>query len=90
MFDRIVRGYDSPELVVNKDDPCKFLILDENLQQFLFEGMSFLSDRAVCCTPYIVFSIAALLEASTSDFLEPSRTEEKGRAVPRINPAGTR
>ena len=83
-------GYDSPELVVNKDNPCTFLILDENLQQFPFEGISFLSDRTVCCIPSIAFSIATLLESNSSDFLEPYRIEDKGRAVPRINPAGTR
>ena len=31
-------GYDLLELVINKDDPCTFLILDESLQRFPFEG----------------------------------------------------
>ena len=31
-------GYDLPELVVNKDDPSTFLILDESLNRFPFEG----------------------------------------------------
>ena len=69
------------------DYPCTFLILDKNLQRFPFESVSFLLDRAVCRIPSIAFSVAALLEANTSDFLEHSRTEDKGRAVPRINPA---
>ena len=81
-------GYDLPELVVNKDDLCTFIILDENLQRFPFESMYFILDRVVSRIPSIDLYIVNILEANTGDFLEPFRTEDKGRSVPRINPPG--
>jgi hypothetical protein len=41
---------------------CTFLILDENLHRFPFEGMSFLAQKAVCRVPSLPFVFASLHE----------------------------
>jgi hypothetical protein len=41
---------------------CTFLILDENLHRFPFEGMSFLAQKAVCRIPSLPFVFASLHE----------------------------
>lgn len=60
-------------------DGCLFLILDENLQRFPFEGMSCLENKAVCRVPGLAFVLATLYEheRSSSDQLptiDPSKT----------------
>jgi hypothetical protein len=49
---------------------CAFLVLDENLQRFPFEGMSFFQGRAVCRQPSLPFLVAKLSELSGQDELE--------------------
>jgi separase len=41
---------------------CTFLILDENLHRFPFEGMTFLAQKAVCRVPSLPFVFASLHE----------------------------
>jgi separase len=68
------------------DDTCLFLILDENLQRFPFEGMPVLQGKAVCRVPCLTFVLAKLYElginqnespeldpANTSFVLDPER-----------------
>jgi hypothetical protein len=43
---------------------CTFLILDENLHRFPFEGMPSLSNRPVCRLPSLPFALASLCTAS--------------------------
>lgn len=43
-------------------DGCLFLILDENLQRFPFEGLSSLAGHSVCRVPSLEFIVSSLLE----------------------------
>jgi hypothetical protein len=43
-------------------EPCLFLILDENLHRFPFEGMPMLTEKTVCRIPSLPFVLATLLE----------------------------
>jgi separase len=58
--------------------PCTFLILDENLQRFPFEGLPSLEGKTVCRLPSLPFALAKLVEVSRGggDFL-PSFLPEK-------------
>ncbi len=45
-------------------EECLFLILDENLHRFPFEGMSSFEGRAVCRVPSLPFVVLPLVEAA--------------------------
>lgn len=45
---------------------CLFLLLDENLHRFPFEGMRSLQGKSVCRTPSLPFVYATLLECASS------------------------
>jgi len=47
-------------------DGCLFLILDENLHRFPFEGMPSLAGHSVCRVPSLSFVLASLLEKRVS------------------------
>lgn len=50
---------------------CTFLVLDENLQLFPFEGMPSFQNRPVCRLPSLPFALASLLESSQSPLDPP-------------------
>jgi separase len=52
-------------------DGCLFLILDENLHRFPFEGMPSLVGHSVCRVPSLSFILASLLERNVS---QPGQT----------------
>ena len=56
----------------NNSDSCVFLILDENLHRFPFEGMSVLKGKTVCRVPCLSFVLATLLEFQNGPKLLPS------------------
>lgn len=64
-------------------DECLFLILDENLHRFPFEGMDFLSDKAVSRIPSLPFAMAVLKEA------EEASKATRNRPIPFVDPSGT-
>jgi separase len=49
---------------------CVFLVLDENLQRFPFEGMSFFRGLAVCRQPSLPFLVAKLSELAGTKAIE--------------------
>ena len=53
-------------------DSCLFLILDENLHRFPFEGMPVLKGKTVCRIPCLSFVLAKLLELSSGPEPLPS------------------
>lgn len=57
---------DEESVIDQAGDPCLFLILDENLHRFPFEGMSCFGGRAVCRVPSLPFVVLPLVEASDS------------------------
>lgn len=48
-------------------NPCTFLVLDEHLHRFPWEGTQLLSNRAVCRVPSLPFVIAPLIEYELRD-----------------------
>ncbi len=62
----------------NVSDHCLFLILDENLHRFPFEGMPMLRGKTVCRIPCLSFVLATLLELrsgpQTLPFVDPKTT----------------
>jgi hypothetical protein len=46
----------------DRSDACTFLILDENLQAFPFEGLPIFAGRAVCRMPSLSFAHSRLME----------------------------
>ena len=56
----------------NASNTCIFLILDENLHRFPFEGMPMLKGKTVCRIPCLSFVLAAMLENSGGPKLFPS------------------
>ena len=61
---------------------CLFLILDENLHRFPFEGMDFLSNLAVSRLPSLPFAMATALTAKSDHDKAPSAT------FPPVDPYG--
>jgi hypothetical protein len=57
-----VDTYNGDESITS--DSCLFLILDENLHRFPFEGMPVLKGKTVCRIPCLSFVLATLLELS--------------------------
>ena len=58
-------NYDSPHNSQNQIfeiEPCLFLVLDENLHRFPWEGMNMLRTRSVCRVPSLPFVIGPILE----------------------------
>jgi hypothetical protein len=53
---------DPPKSLSESGKRCTFLILDENLHRFPFEGMPFLAQKAVCRVPSLPFVFASLHE----------------------------
>lgn len=62
----------------NSEHACIFLILDENLQRFPFEGMQCFEGRAICRLPSLSFALAKLVESDAN-----------GQALPSFNPERT-
>lgn len=68
----------SQETTESKRDPhdgaesCLFLVLDENLQRFPFEGMPSLRSKTVCRVPCLSFVLATLCEHITDPPGTPS------------------
>ena len=62
---------------LDESDKCIFLILDENLHRFPFEGMPILKGKTVCRLPCLSFVLATLHEYSFDSksipFVDPSR-----------------
>jgi separase len=64
----------------DSSDGCLFLILDENLHRFPFEGMPRLMGRTVCRVPCLSFVLTALHEnqpdrnSQTVRYVDPSNT----------------
>jgi hypothetical protein len=61
------------------ESQCIFLILDENLHRFPFEGMSFLNGRTVCRVPSLPFALATIRrqqhrETYEAPLVDPTRT----------------
>ncbi|KAG7337862.1 peptidase C50 family protein [Nitzschia inconspicua] len=73
-------------------DDCIFLILDENLQRFPFEGMSKLDQRTVCRVPCLSFVLATLYELGVDEGHFPSVNPSRTTYVldPEENLKGTR
>ncbi|KAL3923682.1 MAG: hypothetical protein SGILL_001516 [Bacillariaceae sp.] len=85
---------------MQEPEACLFLILDENLQRFPFEGMPLLEERTVCRVPCLSFVLAKLLElgrgndelleldpVNTAFILDPERNLQgtRKRLFPVIN-----
>jgi hypothetical protein len=62
----------------SKPDSCLFLILDENLHRFPFEGMPILKGKTVCRVPCITFVLATLSEFDA---------DSKSKSVPFVDPS---
>jgi separase len=56
----------------NNCDKCLFLVLDENLHRFPFEGMPVLKGKTVCRIPCLSFVLATLVERGDSPMIFPS------------------
>ena len=69
---------DKPQNGIRDGRGCLFLILDEDLHGFPFEGMRSLEGRAVCRTPGLPFVYATLVDNATSKgsrpLIDPSET----------------
>ena len=62
----------------SKPDSCLFLILDENLHRFPFEGMPILKGKTVCRVPCISFVLATLREFDA---------DSKSESFPSVDPS---
>ena len=72
------RSDDDDDATENFDNDCTFLVLDENLQRFPFEGLPCFEGRTICRLPSLPFALAKLIELETtkgeSAGFDPRRT----------------
>jgi Peptidase family C50 len=73
------------------DEACTFLILDENLQRFPFEGMPCFAGRSICRLPSLPFALAKLVEADSNGQAMHSFCPERTSYIldPESNLSGT-
>jgi Peptidase family C50 len=73
-------------------DDCVFLILDENLHRFPFEGMPSFENRTVCRVPCLSFVLATLYELGVDEGNSPSVNPSRTTYIldPEENLMGTR
>jgi separase len=85
---------DSPLLGVNKKprNNCTFLVLDENLLVFPFEGLPCFGGKTICRLPSLAFALAKLAEGSEERVNVRTIKPEKTSYIldPESNLAGTK
>lgn len=75
-----------------RNSPCTFLILDENLSRFPFEGLPSLQGQTISRLPGIPFGVASLIEQLETENGEPVSDPSRVSYVldPESNLSGTR